>query len=69
MKAKDKAIQLVERFQYGNKTFKYENSLSYNQAKQCALMVVDEIFSIDIYTAFDIKPKYWQDVKDEIERL
>ena len=67
MKAKDKAVELFDK--YFDYVEAFTSKQQHDNAKRCALMVVDEIFSIDIYTEFDIKPKYWQDVKDEIERL
>jgi hypothetical protein len=61
MKAKEKAKELIEKY----------SDLAYNKivCKQCALIAVEEIFNDPIYKAFKIKPKYWQDVKDEIEKL
>jgi|TARA_R110000803_G_scaffold72499_1_gene136191 hypothetical protein len=65
MTAKDKAKELVDRFL----------GITYNwqAAKQCALICVDEIIntyptpwsSLDI----DLQKEYWQEVKQEIEKL
>jgi hypothetical protein len=41
--------------------------LTDNQAKQCAFICVDEI--IKTYIDIDPKLKYWQEVKQEIEKL
>ena len=62
MKAKDKANKLVAKFGLCG-------GMRLSVAKQCALIVVEEIFNDPIYKAFKIKPKYWQDVKDEINKL
>jgi hypothetical protein len=50
---------------------------NYNSAKQCALIAVDEILeicSLDCLTnlhnhEFEAKFNYWQEVKQEIEKL
>jgi hypothetical protein len=39
----------------------------YFTAKQCALIAVDEILSVVWYVPVDIE--YWQEVKQEIEKL
>ena len=48
----------------------------YNAAKQCALIAVDEILNYDLNTKcesqFEIEKRlenYWQEVKQEIEKL
>ena len=38
--------------------------LSINEAKQCALIAVDEILNIQV-----VKDGYWYEVKTEIEKL
>tara|TARA_R110002167_G_scaffold344982_1_gene554604 strand:- start:260 stop:451 length:192 start_codon:yes stop_codon:yes gene_type:complete len=60
--AKDKAKELVEGF-YWKIT---ENSLSVRQAKQCALICVDEMLAFDL-RFFDIE--FLKEVKQEIEKL
>jgi hypothetical protein len=67
MTPKLKAIELFE---------KYDNTLTYleskTKAKQCALVAVDEIITLiqDIYCYdFDILNPYWQEVKNEIEKI
>ena len=74
MKAKDKAKELFDKYDDVtalNLTCDIQTTEQeiHNHAKQCALIVVEEIFNDPIYKAFDIKPKYWQDVKDELEKL
>jgi len=88
MTPKEKAIKLIERFQDGYKTnnivsYKFIN-VSNEDAKQCALIVVDESIenlefihkpeyvSILIQGQFiDIYKaiEYWKEVKQEIEKL
>lgn len=65
MTPKEKANKLVE---------KYFSTISgYQDAKQCALIAVDEILDIDCCDMseenFDKHIEYWQEVKKEIEAL
>jgi hypothetical protein len=65
MKPKEKAEELVWKYSRALQLWDEENSL---KAIQCALIAVDEIlngsrlFYIEDY-------KYWQEVKQEIEKL
>ena len=61
---KEKAKELVERF-YWKIT---ENSLSVGQAKQCALICVDEVIN-DRAKRGKINFTYWQEVKQEVKKL
>ncbi len=68
MTPKEKAIELLDKM-YG-----YElDYMTEGQAKQCALIAVDEILDVinkndvDIWN-IDIL-KYWREVKQEIEKL
>ena len=68
MKAKEKAAELVEKY---DETLTYLESKS--KAKQCALIAVDEILSMvdESMKGFldsDII-RYWQECKQEIENL
>ena len=47
------------------------NSLYFNaHAKQCALIAVDEIFyALSFNSDTEISETYWQEVKQEIEKL
>jgi hypothetical protein len=59
-----KAAQLV------NKYFNFIYlDLDYEQAKQCALIAVDEILTNNMYFKDANNDKYWNDVKKEIEAL
>lgn len=79
MRAKDKAKELVEKFLPYSYYHEMDNSMNRNyqqedNAKQCALICVDEIikqldcisFNHDIE---DLPFKYWEEVKQEIYRL
>ena len=68
MKAKEKAKELVEKFekQIYNE---FTTDEKWVNCVECALIAVEEIFNDPIYKAFKIEPKYWQDVKDEINKL
>jgi hypothetical protein len=49
---------------------KYDNyPLTYEWKKQCALIAVDEILNYLKTDGFSIQINYWQDVKQEIEKL
>jgi hypothetical protein len=67
MTPKEKALDLVDSFIQRTRN-KWELSMSYKRAKQCALIAVDEILNQFIW-----KPStgmsYWQEVKQEIEKL
>ena len=60
MDAKEKAAELIVNYQLKCK------SLDYQQAKECALIAVDEILSA---IGFSVMDEYWQEVKEEIEKL
>lgn len=63
MTAKEKAIELVEKYS----TFSLRNWYEDNEvSKQCALICVDEILNI-LFQHHKID--YWKEVKQEIEKL
>ena len=67
MKAKEKAKELVDRFRIGDRNMK-------SKAKQCALICVDEILKnipeeVMSYKPFMMNTDYWQEVKQEINKL
>ena len=78
MKAKEKAEELIEKF-YKQLTKDFEknyyaqiiaNKMWYNDAKQCALIAVDEILNFTISNCCEYQNrKYWEEVKKEIEKL
>jgi hypothetical protein len=67
MTPKEKADELVERFRMN--VLDYEGcSINTHKAKQCALIAVDELVILGMWTDESIG-KYWQEVKQEIEKL
>ena len=70
MTPKEKAETLVQEY-YNKCTFEYE---SWQQAKKCALIAVDEILDIPKIASFRrdevyMELEYWHEVKQEIEKL
>jgi hypothetical protein len=59
---KEKAFELAMKFDKLGET---------DNAKQCALIAVDEIFKTGLLegSTLGINKKYWQEVKKEIEKL
>jgi len=72
MKAKDKAKELIQLF-YNKQCSHSITELAYKSAKQCALICVDEIINTypTPWSSLDIDPQkeYWQEVKQEINKL
>lgn len=74
MTPKEKAINLVEKFIPYTKVSKGGFGLEdyYDNAKECALIAVDEILKsylkYQIFETYD-EYKYWEEVKQEIEKL
>jgi hypothetical protein len=64
MTPKEKAIELVDKY---NKDIMLYWDLSYNQAKKCALIAVDELIANEHLECGD--SPYWIRVKKEIETL
>jgi phosphopantetheinyl transferase (holo-ACP synthase) len=74
MSAKDKAKELMDKYQYAVRFDESETQYFANMhsVKECALIAVDEILKqcwdyrdIDLQASYD----YWQEVKQEIELL
>jgi hypothetical protein len=61
MTPKEKAQELFDKY--------FEVTNNYYQAKQCALIAVDEILDTVKWCIGDSQVGYWQDVKKEIELL
>lgn len=71
MTPREKAEELVEKFVNANFCFIGElEGKPYPTAKECALITVDEILDVlwDNGTSSNYY-KYWQEVKNEIEKL
>ncbi len=65
MTPKQKAEQLVEAMAFSCRECDYEA-----KAKQCALIAVDEIMNVIIGSYdYELEKKYWEEVKQEIEKL
>ena len=68
MTPKEKAIDLVNKM-----LFCYQGHIDEYTAKQCALIAVDEILDDDMYGMeeehFEKRINYWEEVKQEIEKL
>ena len=60
MTPKEKAEELVDKIQ-----LHYPNTITFPQAKKCALIAVDEVLEECLY----FKDWFWEEVKQEIEKL
>ena len=70
MTPKEKAIELVVKFKHTAYSDYLTTDNEYNNAKQCALIAVEEILNVIVGTYdFDVLNQYWQEVKKEIENL
>jgi hypothetical protein len=72
MTPKDKAEELVNKFHKFTYTAVHAHKTSgeYADAKQCALIAVDEILNFINTDAFSYtNEEYWKEVKQEIEKL
>lgn len=67
MEAKEKAEELVGKFFNDLNTDQPDLTISRREAKQCALIAVDEV--INQYYRLTSEHEYWQQVKTEIEKL
>ena len=66
MTPQEKAKELVDKMMNADVAWEF----TYNCAKQCALIAVDEILNNDGFTQFDIYlTEFWQEVRQEIEKL
>jgi hypothetical protein len=59
MTSKEKAAELIVKYQQNIK------SLQYDKAKQCALLAVEQL----IEHSYQVMKTFWQEVKTEIEKL
>ena len=64
MTPKEKAKELVDRFFIEVDSYGVTDIVSQAKAKQCVLICVDEIHKV---TNYEIN--YWEEVKQEIEKL
>jgi hypothetical protein len=71
MTPKEKAVELYNKYEQLGKDFTRGVSMA-EFAKQCALIAVDEILSMGIMSDsghFRMAKSYWEEVKQEIEKL
>jgi hypothetical protein len=61
MTPKEKAKELFTKFS--------SNTVHYDAAKQCALIAVDELIYETQFEVPNIRQRYWNEVKQEIENL
>lgn len=66
--AKEKAKELVDRFSFRIKTTECISNNSKN-AKECALIAVDEILESNMTNLHLHQIDYWEEVKQEIKLL
>jgi hypothetical protein len=66
MTPKEKAIELYNKF-YNTSSHPHHVETRQQIAKQCALIAVDEI--LNVIEVPSTEYKYWQEVKQEIEKL
>jgi hypothetical protein len=72
MTAKEKAAELVDKFYPRATSYSSDRKNQKDNAKQCALIAVDEIINsvvITDLTTAENQFKYWEKVKSELEKL
>jgi len=62
MTPKEKALELYGKFLFYTDVDREDSKVEIYNTKQCALIAVDEVINSKPY-------KYWQEVKQEIEKL
>ena len=69
MTPKEKAVELFNKM-YQAKDILFQKKMDKYQAKQCALIAVDEILDVlfQIFESYEERI-FWQEVKQEIEKL
>jgi len=78
MTPKEKALSLLDKME--RQTYSYQEyaganssiaEIGYEAGKKCALITVDEIISMQeqVNIRFDFNIKYWEEVKQELEKL
>ena len=78
MTPKEKAVELIEKMLLSHPASYNGANIGYAEAKQCALIAVDELienhnkmkdFLFSEIGYLITSPDYWQEVKQEIEKL
>jgi hypothetical protein len=72
MEAKEKARELVDKF--AKEAWSFHENTEWDYDKYCALICVDEILEniteeVMTYKPFMMNTDYWQEVKEEINKL
>ena len=68
MTPKEKAKELLDTFKFADIYFVGGNETMLQNAKNCALLCVDELID-DRRTSYGSGFKYWEEVKQEINKL
>ncbi len=74
MTPKEKAKELIKKFSFNTRCFSETKGWedSFFDAKQCALIAVDEILSLNVfedYSDWTNTIEYWEEVREEINKL
>jgi hypothetical protein len=71
MTPKEKAQELIKKFSFNTRCFSETKGWedSFFDAKECALIAVDEILDINSVDRDYYLCDYWNDVKEEIEKI
>lgn len=69
MTPKDKAQELVEKFYFNVLDRDGTGAMNRFEVKQCALIAVDEILEVVEDNCLEFDDNYWQEVKQEIEKI
>jgi hypothetical protein len=71
MTPKEKAQELIKKFSFNTRCFSETKGWedSFFDAKECALIAVDEILSINSVDKDEDLSNYWEQVKQEIQKL
>ena len=68
MTPREKARELVDKY-YHLFSVELENTIADYEAKECALIAVDELIKETQFEVPNIRQRWWQDVKQHIQRL
>jgi hypothetical protein len=68
MTPKEKAQELYNKF-YNTSSHQHHVESRKDNAKQCALIAVDEILKVSTFFKLITETEYWNEVKKEIEAL
>ena len=69
MTPKEKAEELVQKYATYSVMWAGDINTTHQNCKQCALIAVDEILDNNEWFNDDTCNKYWQEVKQEIQKL